>query len=245
MVVTPVIAMVPNQYKYTIRVRVSRLWRPRFNNTDAYDDLHYVLVDEDGDSIHAFINEDQHDDYIKKVQQGQVYEICRFTTHLADPRASRVLHNDMVVHFYGPTEFVRIDDAPPIPQQSFQLIEFEDVEIERQNKEALTGKFQISTPHEQPLQTTKKAVTKCEVIVHNLRETLKITLWGDIAKPFDGETLQKLTQPVLAVFTSLNLDTYNEHVVASNSDHTCVFFNPTVPMEDDYITEFSRPGNND
>lgn len=47
MVVTPVIAMVPNQYKYTIRVRVSRLWRPRFNNTDAYDGLHYVLVDED------------------------------------------------------------------------------------------------------------------------------------------------------------------------------------------------------
>lgn len=95
----------------------------------------------------------------------------------------------------------------------------------------------VRTPHEQPLQTTKKAVTKCEVIVHNLRydiwcflfwlskyvlndknlnscstcrrETLKITLWGDIAKPFDVETLQKLTQPVLAVFTSLNLDTYN------------------------------------
>lgn len=35
-----------DQYVNTIRIRVSRVWRPKKFQTESFDGLHYVLIDE-------------------------------------------------------------------------------------------------------------------------------------------------------------------------------------------------------
>ncbi|KAL6203826.1 hypothetical protein ACLB2K_027525 [Fragaria x ananassa] len=245
--ITPVRAMVPFKYTYKIRVRVSRVWRPRFRRTEKYDGLHYVLVDQNGDSVHALIDEDQHNDMTQTVELGQLYDIYRFSTH-QDFRTFRVLQNETVVHFNGSTVFVKINEvSPPVPQHAFRLIKLEDLQTERESKEIMADVYgcikSVKVPHEQPLRNKNKVETKCEITVQNMRrETLNITLWGDIARSFDIGTVQRSPPPVLAVFTSLLLAEYNEHVVASNSNHTCVFFNPPIPARGEYMIEFSKTG---
>ncbi|KAL6214525.1 hypothetical protein ACLB2K_013958 [Fragaria x ananassa] len=240
--ITPVRAMVPFKYTYKIRVRVSRVWRPRFRRTEKYDGLHYVLVDQNGYSVHALIDEDQHNDMTQTVELGQLYDIYRFSTH-QDFRTFRVLQNETVVHFNGSTVFVKINEvSPPVPQHAFRLIELEDLQTERESKEIMADVYgcikSVKVPHEQPLRNKNKVETKCEITVQNLRYGVCCYLHtGDIARSFDIGTVQRSPPPVLAVFTSLLLAEYNEHVVASNSNHTCVFFNPPIPARGEYMIE--------
>lgn len=142
MEITPLRAIKPFQPHYTIRVRVARLWRPRFPNREDYNGLHYILIDENGDSIHALISEDQHDDMSHNVELGQLYDISRFSTR-QDSRPFRVLENEIVIHFNGSTQFVELDETlHSIPQYSFRLIDFEELENDQSN-EVLIGKYQF------------------------------------------------------------------------------------------------------
>lgn len=111
----------------------------------------------------------------------------------------------------------------------------------------------VKVPHEQPLRNKNKVETKCEITVQNLRysvccylhtvilltfaldgkliscsicrrETLNITLWGDIARSFDIGTVQRSPPPVLAVFTSLLLAEYN----GNHSPQTTRYFTTAI-----------------
>lgn len=78
----------------------------------------------------------------QEVELGQLYDIYRFSTH-EDSRSFRVVENELVVHFNGSTQFVKLDETlHPIPQYSFRLIEFEQLE-EHKSNEILTGKYQF------------------------------------------------------------------------------------------------------
>ncbi|PRQ30636.1 hypothetical protein RchiOBHm_Chr5g0026781 [Rosa chinensis] len=45
------------QINFQIKIRVFRIWRPRKYNNEMYNGLHYVLVDKEGNTIHAIIDE--------------------------------------------------------------------------------------------------------------------------------------------------------------------------------------------
>lgn len=78
----------------------------------------------------------------QEVELGQIYDIYRFSTR-EDSRSFRVLENELVVHFNGATQFMKLDEIlHPIPKHSFRLIEFEQLE-EQQSNEILTGKYQF------------------------------------------------------------------------------------------------------
>lgn len=64
----------------------------------------------------------------QKVELGHLYDIYRFSTQ-ENFYSFRVPKNEMVVHFNGSTQFVKLDQAsPPIPQHSFRPFEFERLE---------------------------------------------------------------------------------------------------------------------
>lgn len=76
------------------------------------------------------------------VELGQLYDIYRFSTR-QDSRPFRVLENEIVIHFNGSTQFVELDETlHSIPQYSFRLIDFEELENDQSN-EVLIGKYQF------------------------------------------------------------------------------------------------------
>lgn len=53
----------------------------------------------------------------EEVEPGQIYDIYGFATR-EDSHSYRVLENDLVVHFNGATQFVKLDEIP-IPKHNF------------------------------------------------------------------------------------------------------------------------------
>ncbi|KAL6196242.1 hypothetical protein ACLB2K_031857 [Fragaria x ananassa] len=63
---------------FKIKVRVVRIWRPRAYNSDAFDGLHYLLIDETGETIESIIEEDYYQNMTKTMEEGKIYEITKF-----------------------------------------------------------------------------------------------------------------------------------------------------------------------
>ncbi|PRQ32839.1 putative nucleic acid-binding protein [Rosa chinensis] len=67
-------------------------------------------------------------------------------------------------------------------------------------------------------------------------------MWGDVARRFDLEGIQKHPPPVLVVFTSLRLTEFQERITPSTTNDTCVIIDPDIPQKQEYKKEFSKPG---
>lgn len=230
----------PYQLNFRIRTRVSRIWRPKNYDGDRYEGLHYILIDEKGDSIHAVIEE--HD-----YPLTHVYDIFRFYTRNYQLKFKVVNHN-VQLRFNELTEFEQVrETSAPIPKYAFQFLQFNKLKESMDNQTVLAdayGCIKSIIPERQVFVKDKNQWESiCEIVLENLRrEDLKITLWGDVARGVNLETVQKLPPPVLAVFTSLKLTEFDGNITASGRNHTCIIINPQIQEAADYQAEFSKPG---
>ncbi|PRQ59526.1 putative nucleic acid-binding protein [Rosa chinensis] len=225
-------------------------------NTEIYDGLHYVLVDEKGDAIHAIIEENNFPYMTNKMEQGKVYDISLLHTRNHQKSNYKVIDHEAQVFFNQMTKFTAVQDTfPLIPLHSFRLLEFDQLgaELKKQKEGPLNQQIVLSDvygcvksivpEHRIPVKNNEKLESICEITMENLRrEDLNITLWGDTAREFNVEAVRSLTVPVLAVFTSLRVTLFKERITPSSTNHTCFIIDPEVAQRDLYRNEFSRPG---
>ncbi|XP_050374985.1 uncharacterized protein LOC126792603 isoform X2 [Argentina anserina] len=181
-----------------------------------------------------------------KMQEGSIYDIFCFPTQ-RDPARARVVEHHTIVYFNAKTQFVLVSEpVAPIPLHSFHLLEFNQLLAEVAKQEILTDVYgcikDVVPQHIASVRSEKKTESKCVITLHNSRrETLKITLWGDVARQFPLETVLSSEPSKLAVITSLKLSTYYRRAKGSNTNHTCIIIDPTIPQREEYKTEFSGP----
>ncbi|PRQ16417.1 putative nucleic acid-binding protein [Rosa chinensis] len=127
------------QITFKIRVCASRLWRPKKYNSDIYDGLHYLLVDEEAHAIHGLISESAYPYMSNKMEEGQVYDITNFYNR--KPVSKYKVAGHMVeVCFNESTKFEPVMDAfPPIPEHSFNLLHFDNLEDQMRTQTVLKG----------------------------------------------------------------------------------------------------------
>ncbi|KAK9928518.1 hypothetical protein M0R45_025650 [Rubus argutus] len=124
------------QYVNIIRLRVSRVWRPKKFQTESFDGLHYVLIDEKGDSIHAIV--DEHDvDHTEKMKEGCIYDI--YHVHVKhNSFGYKVLDRELEIGFNEMSKIVPLsEDSCSIPKSAFEFLQYDQVEecYNRQLKE--------------------------------------------------------------------------------------------------------------
>ncbi|XP_040370042.1 replication protein A 70 kDa DNA-binding subunit B isoform X2 [Rosa chinensis] len=232
---------------FNIRVRVSRIWRPRRFNSDIYDGLHYLLIDETGDTIHALIDESDYPYVSDKMQQGQIYDISVFHTR-KDPAKPKVANHDVQLYFNESTKFVPVEGIVPlIPEYSFHLLDFSELPTQSDHQTLLIdlyGCIKSATPEYQvPIKDTGKMESKIDLIVENVRrEDLKITLWGDTARKFNLESIEASGSAILALITSLRVTKFRQQIQASTTNHSCILITPQIQQTSEYEAEFSKPG---
>ncbi|XP_050368466.1 uncharacterized protein LOC126786629 isoform X2 [Argentina anserina] len=243
---TPIRNLVPFQFNFRIRVRASRVWRPRKFNSKDYDGLHYVLVDQMGDGIHGMIVENVCARVHNRMEEGQIYDVFCFSTQ-RDAARYKVMQHGTILLFNARTQLVIVPETfPPIPQHSFHLLEYSQLEEEVDHQEVLADIYgcikEVIPERSIYVKSEKKVESICEIDIQNLREELRITLWGDPARSFPLGFVQNSGTPVFAVFTSLRLSKFKDHIKASSTNHTCIIINPVVPEREHYEHEFTRPG---
>ncbi|XP_040366224.1 uncharacterized protein LOC112179730 isoform X8 [Rosa chinensis] len=201
----------PYQITFKIRVRASRLWRPKKYYNDIYGGLHYLLIDEEGHAIHGLIEEYAYPYMSNKMEEGQVYDITNFYNRKPISKY-KVADHVVELCFNESTKFEPVMDAfPPIPEHSFNFLHFDNLEDQMRTQTLLKENLR--------------------------REDIRITFWGDIARKFDMERVKQLSPPVLAVFTGLRLTKFQERVTAATTGHTCIIINPDIPIANEYKAE--------
>ncbi|PRQ51196.1 putative replication protein A, OB [Rosa chinensis] len=237
----------PFQLNFTMRIRVSRIWRPQRFQSEIYDGLHNILTDERGDMVHAKIDESDYPHVLNKMEQGRIYDISHFNTSKIQGRY-KVVNHEVQLRFNELTKFEPVEHgAPPIPEYSFHLLEFNQLGLNPKPQTLLIDVYgcikSVIPEHQVLIKDTNKMEPKCEVVMENLRrEDLRITLWGDVARKFDLETIRASPSPVLAVVTSLRITQFQEQITTTATNHSCVFINPEIQQAQEYRAEFSRPG---
>ncbi|XP_040366209.1 uncharacterized protein LOC112179730 isoform X1 [Rosa chinensis] len=232
----------PYQITFKIRVRASRLWRPKKYYNDIYGGLHYLLIDEEGHAIHGLIEEYAYPYMSNKMEEGQVYDITNFYNRKPISKY-KVADHVVELCFNESTKFEPVMDAfPPIPEHSFNFLHFDNLEDQMRTQTLLKDVYgcikSLRPEHQVTVKDTEKLESKCEIFVENLRrEDIRITFWGDIARKFDMERVKQLSPPVLAVFTGLRLTKFQERVTAATTGHTCIIINPDIPIANEYKAE--------
>ncbi|KAM5549911.1 hypothetical protein ABKV19_001035 [Rosa sericea] len=235
------------EFNLKIRGRVTRIWRPKKYDGERNDGLHCVVVDEKDDPIHGIIEENELPHLKEKIEEGFVYDIFPFHTK-EHPSRYKVVDHEAVAYFNQKTKFIRLENIfPPIPRHSFLLLEFDELKAAMEKQEVLIDVYgclkSVVPLYQTPVRNKEKMESKCEITLENLkREDLRITLWGDVARRFDLEAIQKHSAPVLVVFTSFRIALFLERISPSTTNHSCVIIDPDIPQREEYIKEFSKPG---
>ncbi|XP_040362959.1 uncharacterized protein LOC112167361 isoform X1 [Rosa chinensis] len=163
----------PFQFIEEMRARVARIWRPKKFDTDIYDGLHYVLIDERGDAIHAIIDESHYPVVTNKMEEGRVYDIFRYHSREND-FPFKVIDHEAHLSFNRMTEFKQVQDSSSsIPRYAFNLLDFSELDDKKEDQIVLIdvyGCVKSIMPESQVFVRNKeKMESKCEITLENLR----------------------------------------------------------------------------
>ncbi|XP_050374556.1 uncharacterized protein LOC126792110 [Argentina anserina] len=127
MTVTSLSCICRFQYVNRIRVRVNRSWRSKRYQNNAFDGMHYFLIDEKSDSIHVVV--DEHDyAHTTTMKDGCLYDI--FHVHVkSSSNGYKVVDNDVEIGFNEMFKIVLLkDDSCPILKYICHFLPFSEVE---------------------------------------------------------------------------------------------------------------------
>ncbi|XP_004301743.1 PREDICTED: uncharacterized protein LOC101302173 [Fragaria vesca subsp. vesca] len=191
---TPIRSIKAHQLNYKITVRVGRIWRPKKYDSEDYDGLHYILIDENGDTIEAIIEEEYCDYVTEKMKEGEIYNIYKFHNR-RDPFNIRVTNHPIQLLFNRYTIFEPTGKTVPSPPRyGFHLLEFHEFTAQLDKQDV----YAVFVPEK------KKMVPVRNIVLANLRrEELQVSLWGDIRNKIDVKAVDELPSATFAVITSL------------------------------------------
>nr|XP_011468836.1 PREDICTED: replication protein A 70 kDa DNA-binding subunit B-like [Fragaria vesca subsp. vesca] len=193
---------------FKIKVLVGRIWTPRAYNSDAFDGLHYLLIDETGDTIEGIIEEDYYQNMTKTMEEGKIYEITKFHNKRYTA-TTKLVNHEVQLLFNRFTQFIEVDETmSPPPRYGFQLLQYNEFTAQLHKQKVLADLYgcmkTISTEYEVSLDAKNKTVR--EIVLTNLRrEEIKVSLWGDPAQNLDADAIEQMPQPVFVVITSLRV----------------------------------------
>ncbi|PWA96022.1 nucleic acid-binding, OB-fold protein [Artemisia annua] len=78
-----------------------------------------------------------------------------------------------------------------------------------------------------------------KVEIQNLnRNSLELTLWGDLAEKFNKERIDALEQPIIIAVSSCRVSRYNNNLQLQSTAATYFYINPRIPQLEQYRAEY-------
>ncbi|PWA79901.1 nucleic acid-binding, OB-fold protein [Artemisia annua] len=77
-----------------------------------------------------------------------------------------------------------------------------------------------------------------KVEIQNLnRNSLELTLWGDLAEKFNKERIDALERPIIIAVSSCRVSRYNNNLQLQSTVATYFYINPRIPQLEEYRAE--------
>ncbi|CAN6687083.1 unnamed protein product [Malus baccata var. baccata] len=189
--VTPIAELCPYTKADKIKIRVCRIWKSSISATvHKYVTLHCILVDETNNAVEASASDIDCELVASKIDASSCYEIMKFL----EPHETQVI-------FTGTTVFKKLSTVfPPIPRHRFFLLDFNMLYPHLNRDDILTDVIGHVTVVQQ--------LESKQINQRLAKEELSVTLWADIAEAFCSLSIQKLSLPIIVVFTSLKVKIY-------------------------------------
>ncbi|KAB2629512.1 hypothetical protein D8674_034307 [Pyrus ussuriensis x Pyrus communis] len=225
--VTPIAKLRPYTKAEKIKIRVCRIWKSSISATNN-------AVEASASGIDCEL-------VASKIDASSCYEIMNFRTIKIREQYKVVPHKTQVI-FTGTTLFKKLSTVfPPIPRHRFFLLDFNMLYPRLNRDDVLTDVIGHITAVQQleSKQINQRIVQKCDIHIEYIRkEELSVTLWADIAEAFCSLSIQKLSLPIIVVFTSLKVKIYLENIVLNSTSSSLFFIDPDIPEVNSYKSMF-------
>ncbi|KAB2629483.1 hypothetical protein D8674_034278 [Pyrus ussuriensis x Pyrus communis] len=225
--VTPIAKLRPYTKAEKIKIRVCRIWKSSISAT----------VRKYNNAVEASASGIDCELVASKIDASSCYEIMNFRTIKIREQYKVVPHKTQVI-FTGTTLFKKLSTVfPPIPRHRFFLLDFNMLYPRLNRDDVLTDVIGHITAVQQleSKQINQRIVQKCDIHIEYIRkEELSVTLWADIAEAFCSLSIQKLSLPIIVVFTSLKVKIYLENIVLNSTSSSLFFIDPDIPEVNSY-----------
>ncbi|XP_026434422.1 replication protein A 70 kDa DNA-binding subunit C-like isoform X1 [Papaver somniferum] len=211
-----------------VTVRVTRKWEELdFMSTNDVTSIDMVIVDEQGEELHAVIPKNLIWKFDKLIREGCLYSMQKLHLTTAKPKFCPA-HNEKRAFFRSTTSVSALDaySVSIIPQKNLQNIHLTDV----------VG-FLKTVTNIQVLQRSGGKLRRMrEITIENLRgTTMKIALWGSAANQVGNDPIDcdSVPRPVVVAVCS----TFVKNYQANSGRITLSLTNATKVYTDADITE--------
>ncbi|GJR32462.1 nucleic acid-binding, OB-fold protein [Tanacetum coccineum] len=200
--------------------------------------FHCMLLDREGNAIHANMNLKDIDFFNPKLQMGSAYRISNFICKPTRPY-QQTLENKTSLGFGKYTTFNNIS-ATTFPNHYFQFTSYNQLESkiprpDENSKMQYLGLIdyigciiEVSdlTPFGDPNKTQSN---RRKLEIENLNgNIIKLTLWNEMAEHFGQADFEKMDQPVIIATSSCRVSKYRDYQLAA-SPTMYYYLNPNIP----------------
>ncbi|WVZ82292.1 hypothetical protein U9M48_029572 [Paspalum notatum var. saurae] len=221
----------------TICVRISRFW-DFFDTQDETKLLHsdMVLIDEEGNSIHAQLYPPLPGKFNHKIKEGSVYNLSCFWVKKAN-RMYKPVSNENMISFTDWTVLEEVVEIPPaFPMFAYSLTPIEQIHSRVGYKEYYTDAIgvvtSVSSVFSQRYKGQQNASLKRTISICNASNaSVNVVLWGEQATLFPGEQICKDGQaiPQIVLFVGTLVKRYADGLCLSGGSPCKWYIYPDVP----------------
>ncbi|XP_034903514.2 uncharacterized protein [Populus alba] len=167
------------------------------------------------------------------VIEGNHYEIKGFYTY-ENIAVNTIVAHDVVIDLKFNTKITGIEAiTPSVPRYYFNFIDYAHIMTKSKSSRILTdvlGRLKALQPLEQVMVRGQTLENKREFMLENIHgEELRITLWGDSARDFDGLALHNLPSPVIIAFAGFRVTEFKGKPNLNSTAASLWYFNPDIP----------------
>ncbi|KAL2892350.1 Replication factor A protein 1 [Bienertia sinuspersici] len=131
----------PLKENVTIKIRIIRLWKPRFDNPIEDGSIEMVFLDEKGSKIQASVKKSLIRRFTNLLEEGQLRIIANFGVGQSTGNYRPTQHPYKINFFF--TTSVQICDELPIPLHGFNFVSLDDILSKKLDDKYLVGMLYI------------------------------------------------------------------------------------------------------
>ncbi|XP_074303615.1 replication protein A 70 kDa DNA-binding subunit C-like, partial [Silene latifolia] len=238
-------AMVPSKSRYQITARVTRMWNVTLKPNESPLSLDMILLDAEGEHMHATIHKKWMHSFKEEIQEGQIYKLSHFEV-AKNTRGYRPVHtNDNILKFTPFTSLI----AQPERENQIQKHKFEIHPLhllqERCNKiDYLIDVVGLLTGIENKTQVMTEygpAEIRHIFIEDERKNNIKVSLWGEAADYLDDKTPNETEATRIIVITTARVIQYQEKYQLRSTYGTKLYVNLEIPEVQTLLERIESP----
>nr|POE66483.1 replication protein a 70 kda dna-binding subunit b [Quercus suber] len=225
-----------NKENWKIKARVTRLWDVYNLKNRDFMSLDMVLLDEQGNHIHARIKDAFVHQFRESLQEGNIYYIRNFGV-IPYQNDYKIVTNEHSIKFYATTIVKPAgSDNLSIPKYKFEFVPFEHLSGRCDKNVHLTdviGRVSTIFPVYENDKNGKPLKRRIIKIEDKRKRKIQITLWGDLAESITEDACMDRSKSTILIITSTTVKSFKNQLSLSSTYATKVYI--SLDYQQDYI----------